>query len=166
MDQYNKITNDCNYGACCIHLHHSQFWAQIIVGTTFFSAQNVQQPVSLNVSILSPIPLHWGTGHLLFNGRIPVFMSASHHLNKCKMDHTLLCSYYSHCYIQLHPPNSSAEVANGLELYLHLPSVTAQACHWMTSTFYIYLYNFCQYFTLSRLSQFHCNVLSVLISFL
>jgi hypothetical protein len=31
-----------------------------------------------------------------------------------------------------HPPTSSSEVAKGLELFLHLPSVPALACHWVT----------------------------------
>jgi len=33
------------------------------------------------------------------------------------------------------PPPSSAEVANGLELYLCLPSVSAQGCHGETFIF-------------------------------
>ena len=36
-----------------------------------------------------------------------------------------------------HPPPSSAEVANGLEIYLCLPSVPAQACHGVTFTSYL-----------------------------
>lgn len=38
-------------------------------------------------------------------------------------------------YIKYHPPRSSAEVLNGLELYVRLPSVTAQARHGLTFTF-------------------------------
>jgi len=34
-----------------------------------------------------------------------------------------------------HPPLSSAEIANGLPLYLPLPSKPAQACHGATFTF-------------------------------
>lgn len=34
-----------------------------------------------------------------------------------------------------HPPLSSAEGANGLELYLRLPSANAKACHGSTFTF-------------------------------
>ena len=37
-----------------------------------------------------------------------------------------------------HPPLSTAEDANGLQLYLRLPSVGAMACHAVTFTF-IYL---------------------------
>jgi hypothetical protein len=33
------------------------------------------------------------------------------------------------------PPSSSADVANGWELYLRLPSVSAQACHGVIFTF-------------------------------
>jgi hypothetical protein len=34
-----------------------------------------------------------------------------------------------------HSPSSSAEVANGMKLYLRLPSMPASACHGVTFTF-------------------------------
>ena len=34
-----------------------------------------------------------------------------------------------------HPPLSSPEFANGLEFYLHFPSVPAKACHGVTFSF-------------------------------
>jgi hypothetical protein len=92
-------------------------------------------------------------------------------------DHPASCTMGTGCFLGVkwlgygvdHPPCSTAEVANGLELYLHLPTVPAQALQGVTlpvlliiSHHYIWI-RFTNEDILAKLSNYptrkliHCN---------
>ena len=66
---------------------------------------------------------------------MPVLPSAESHPTSCMMDTWCFPGTKRPGLAVDHPPPSSSEFANGLEVYLHFPSVHTEVCNGTTFTF-------------------------------